>query len=40
MSIDKELQKRSNALCELCASEDANIAHLIPHSSNNKIESH
>jgi protein PhnA len=38
MSVDKELQKRSNNLCELCGSNDANIAFAVPNSPSNKVE--
>ncbi len=40
MSLDKELQKRSNNLCELCGSDDANTDYSIPNSPSNKIEHH
>ncbi len=40
MSFEKELQKRSNSRCELCGSEDANTAYLVPHSSSNKLQHH
>ncbi len=40
MSLDKELQKRSNNLCELCGSDDANTDYAIPNSPSNKIEHH
>ena len=38
MSIDKDLQKRSNNICELCGSSDANTAYSIPNSPSNKLE--
>jgi protein PhnA len=40
MSIDKDLQKRSNNICELCSSDDANTAFAIPNSPSNKIDHH
>ena len=40
MSIDKELQKRSNNVCELCGSPDANTTYAIPFSPGNKTEHH
>jgi protein PhnA len=40
MGIDKELQKRSNAVCELCGSAEANTAYAIPFSPGNKAEHH
>lgn len=40
MSLDKDLQKRSNNLCELCGSDDANTDYAIPNSPNNKLEHH
>jgi protein PhnA len=39
MSIDRDLQKRSNGHCELCGSDETALAYLIPNSPNNKIES-
>jgi len=38
MSIEKDLQKRSDSHCELCGSVDANIAYAIPSSPVNKAE--
>jgi protein PhnA len=38
MSVDKVLQKRSNNLCELCGSDDANTAFAVPNSPSNKVE--
>jgi protein PhnA len=38
MSVDKELHKRSNNLCELCGSNEANIAFAVPNSPSNKVE--
>lgn len=40
MSVDKDLQKRSNSICELCGSNDANTALAIPSSPGNKAEHH
>lgn len=40
MSVDKDLQKRSNAHCELCGSEKANIVYAIPFSPGKKLEHH
>jgi protein PhnA len=40
MSLDKDLQKRSNSLCELCGSDEANTVYAIPPSPGNKIEHH
>ncbi|RYF80523.1 MAG: PhnA protein [Chitinophagaceae bacterium] len=40
MSIEKELQKRSNSRCELCASPEATVAYLVPKSSGNKLAHH
>jgi protein PhnA len=40
MSIEKYLQKRSNNLCELCTSANANTAYIVPHSPANKLEHH
>jgi len=40
MSFDKELQKRSNFICELCGSEEANTAYAIPSSPGNKAAHH
>jgi protein PhnA len=40
MSIDKDLQKRSNEHCELCGSEEPKVAYSIPSSPSNKIEHH
>jgi protein PhnA len=40
MSIEKDLQKRSNNLCELCGFNDANTVYLVPHSPSNKLEYH
>lgn len=40
MSLDKDLQKRSNSVCELCGSDEANIAFAIPSSPGNKTEHH
>lgn len=38
MSIDKDLQKRSNNLCELCGCNNANTAYAVLHSPSNKLE--
>ena len=40
MSVEKELQKRSNARCEMCGSQEANTAYLIPSSPGKKLEHH
>jgi protein PhnA len=40
MSLDKDLQKRSNNICELCGSDEANTVYAIPSSPGNKIEHH
>jgi protein PhnA len=40
MSIEKDLQKRSNNLCELCASYNENVAYAVPYSPSNKLEHH
>jgi protein PhnA len=40
MSIDKDLQKRSNESCEICGSDEPKIAFSIPFSPSNKIEHH
>lgn len=40
MSVDKELQKRSHSLCELCASADANTAYALPQSPGTKAAHH
>ncbi len=40
MSFDRELQKRSNSICELCGSDEANIDYLVPHSPGSKLEHH
>ena len=40
MSFERELQKRSNDVCELCGSAEANIAYAIPSSPGNKAEHH
>jgi len=40
MSIEKDLQKRSNSCCELCGSNEADIVYAIPHSPGNKVEHH
>jgi protein PhnA len=40
MSLDKDLQKRSNSLCELCGSDEASTVYAIPSSPGNKIEHH
>jgi protein PhnA len=40
MSIEKYLQKRSNNLCELCASYNENVAYAVPHSPSSKLEHH
>ncbi len=38
MSIEKDLQKRSNDRCELCGSDEAAIAYLLPASPGAKLE--
>ena len=40
MSIEKELQKRGNSICELCGAKDAETAFAIPASPGNKLEHH
>jgi protein PhnA len=40
MSLDKDLQKRSDFRCELCGSADANTIYAIPSSPGNKPEHH
>jgi protein PhnA len=40
MSFERELQKRSNGICELCGSDEANIDYTIPFSPGNKLEHH
>jgi protein PhnA len=40
MSIDKELQKRSDSRCELCGSTEANKAYALPSSPGNKPAHH
>lgn len=40
MSFERELQKRSNDVCELCGSAEANTAYAIPSSPGNKAEHH
>jgi len=40
MSIERELLKRSNGVCELCGSADANTAYAVPKSPGNKLEHH
>ncbi len=40
MSIERDLQKRADFKCELCASEEANKAYAIPFSPSNKLEHH
>jgi protein PhnA len=38
MSIERDLQKRANNCCELCGSDEANTAFLVPNSPSNKLE--
>lgn len=40
MSVDKDVQKRSNFRCELCGSEEANTAYAVPSSPGNKAAHH
>jgi protein PhnA len=40
MSIEKDLQKRSEGNCELCKANDNNKAYILPASPNKNIESH
>ena len=40
MSVDKELQKRTNSLCELCGSDEAAIAYAVPNSPGTKAAHH
>ncbi|MGG9962908.1 PhnA domain-containing protein [Ferruginibacter sp. SUN106] len=40
MSFERELQKRSNNICELCGSDDASIDFPVPFSPGNKLEHH
>ncbi len=40
MSFEKDLQKRSNARCELCSSEEADTAYAIPSSPGKKLAHH
>jgi protein PhnA len=40
MSFERELQKRSNGLCELCGSSDANTEYAIPSSPGAKAAHH
>jgi len=40
MSFERELQKRSNDICELCGAADANTDYAIPSSPGNKAEHH
>jgi protein PhnA len=40
MSIEKDLQKRCNNLCELCGSDEANTMYAVPYSPSNKLEHH
>ena len=40
MTVDKELQKRSNSLCELCGSTEASIAYAVPQSPGTKAAHH
>jgi protein PhnA len=40
MGIDKELQKRSDGVCELCGSDEANTVYAVPFSPGNKTEHH
>jgi protein PhnA len=40
MSFERELQKRSNQLCELCGSDEAAVAYAVPHSPGVKLEHH
>ena len=40
MSLERDLQKRSDSHCELCAAEAANIIYPIPSSPGNKAEHH
>lgn len=40
MSFERDLQKRSNDVCELCAKGEANTAYAIPSSPGNKAEHH
>ncbi len=40
MSIERDIQKRANNVCELCVSDDASILYLVPNSPSNKLEHH
>lgn len=40
MSFERELQKRSNGICELCGSDEASIDYAVPFSPGNKLEHH
>ncbi|GAB2807697.1 PhnA domain-containing protein [Ferruginibacter profundus] len=40
MSFERELQKRSNNICELCGSDEASIDFAVPSSPGNKLEHH
>jgi protein PhnA len=40
MSFERELQKRSNNICELCNSNEVSIAYAVPSSPGNKAEHH
>ena len=40
MSLTKDLQSRSNSLCELCGSSDANSVYAIPSSPDKKAAHH
>ncbi len=40
MSVDKELQKRSKSLCELCGSTEASVAYAVPQSPGTKAAHH
>jgi protein PhnA len=40
MSVEKDVEKRSNSLCELCGSPEANTAYAVPSSPGNKAAHH
>jgi protein PhnA len=40
MSIEKDLQKRSNGMCELCSAVDATVAYAVPNSPSNLLANH
>lgn len=40
MSVEREIQKRSNGICELCGSSEATVVYALPSSPGNKAEHH